>query len=175
MYFLFPFCWRKARTVDELVKKCKGSPWRLSIYLWQRIWYEKEEAGNDKWQTPEETLDLHKGDCDDFSILAKAVLEKMGFNPFLFGVYEWEGHKRWEKKGHLVVVFYQKGRYWHISNWGLKESIETSAEVKMTEKVYEEIAGTVYKDAKIWRVFNENKNVLERGDRVATTGYLPYE
>ena len=32
----------------------------------------------DKWQTPEETVQLKTGDCEDFAILASAILTRLG-------------------------------------------------------------------------------------------------
>jgi hypothetical protein len=31
--------------------------------------YQHEELGKDEWQTPEQTLDMRKGDCEDYCIL----------------------------------------------------------------------------------------------------------
>lgn len=171
MFFLF----KNPKTPEELAKICKN-PKRLASWLRRRVWYVSDDKkhGYDKWQTPKLTLKDRSGDCDDFSILAKATLEYMGFKPFLLAVYTWDSYKSWLGKGHLVTVFYWKNRYWHISNWGLKKSIESSSEVKMTNKVYDEIAATVYKNFKKWSLYNENKSLVEKDGRVVTSGYEPF-
>ena len=172
MFYLF----QNPKTPKELARICKN-PKRLARWFHYRLWYVSDDKkhGFDKWQTPKKTLEDRTGDCDDYSILAKATLEHMGFKPFLLGVYGWDGYKKWEVKAHLVAVFYWKKRYWHISNWGLKKSVQSSAKIDMTDKGYEEIAETVYRNAKRWKVFNENKIVLQKGVNIATTGYEPYD
>jgi transglutaminase-like putative cysteine protease len=42
------------------------------------IVYTPEPDGADVWQTPSQTLLLHRGDCEDFAILKYALLRKWG-------------------------------------------------------------------------------------------------
>lgn len=41
------------------------------------IAYKAEENGEDTWQTPQETLDLRTGDCEDYAILKYAGLSRV--------------------------------------------------------------------------------------------------
>jgi len=172
MFFIF----KTPKTPKDLAKICK-TPRRLAWWLFYRISYRSDakKHGYDKWQSPEETLHDRTGDCDDFSILAKSVLEYLGFKVFLLAVYRWKGSDRYDMKGHLVAVFYWRDSYWHISNWGLKQSVKTSEYLEMSEEIYSDIAETVYKDAKIWRLVNENKTELKKGIHTNSSGWMPYD
>jgi len=172
MFYLF----KNPKTPEELAGICKN-PKRLASWLWHRIKYVSDDKkhGYDKWQKPNETLRDRTGDCDDFSLLAKAALECLGFKPFLLTVYKWKGYDRYDMKGHMVAVFYWKDRYWHISNWGLKTAVKTSEYLEMSEDIYSKIAESVYKDAKIWRVVNENKTELKKGIHTNSSGWMPYD
>jgi hypothetical protein len=170
MFYLF----KNPKTPEELARICKN-PKRLASWLVHRIRYVSDEKkhGYDKWQTPLKTLWDRTGDCDDVSLLAKAALECLGFKSFLLGVFAWKGTDRYDMVGHLVCVFYWRGRYWHVSNWGLKPSVKTTEEDAITEKIYNKIATTVHKDAKIWRLFNENKTELKKGVHTVSDGWVP--
>lgn len=52
------------------------TPEALAGWLSSDFLYELALA--DGWRPPEETIKLKKGDCDDFAILARAVLEELG-------------------------------------------------------------------------------------------------
>jgi len=73
----------------------------------------------DYWQTPEETLNRGKGDCEDYSILAQDILVRMNIEA-MFIIYT--GFNRNNKKGcHAVCVFPYNGKYAMFSNNHLTE------------------------------------------------------
>ncbi|MCU0651413.1 MAG: hypothetical protein MUC39_00505 [Candidatus Omnitrophica bacterium] len=63
-----------ARQVED-VASFIHSPEELSEWLPQNVQYELEMP--DYWQSAEETLKRHKGDCDDFAILSSAILSEL--------------------------------------------------------------------------------------------------
>lgn len=52
------------------------TPEALACWLSNNFRYELKLT--DAWQTPEETMKLKKGDCDDFALLAQAALKGLG-------------------------------------------------------------------------------------------------
>ena len=89
----------------------------LDYYL-DRIVYTSEKA--DIWQTPEETLNRGKGDCDDFARLALDILvrvQKRKDVRFVIhtGYYEEDGKDKYG--GHAVCVFPYNGKYSLFSNY----------------------------------------------------------
>ena len=52
------------------------TPEALAGWLSSNVCY--EFAMGDGWQAPEEIVKLKKGDCDDFAVLAKAILKELG-------------------------------------------------------------------------------------------------
>jgi hypothetical protein len=63
-----------AVTLDDLLNDPKMSPKRFADYF-EDFAYEYDEAV----RTPEEFLAAHRGDCDDYAILADYVLKRKGF------------------------------------------------------------------------------------------------
>jgi hypothetical protein len=61
---------------DLRVPAAVNSPRALSAWLAGNFRYELKLT--DAWQTPQETIALRKGDCDDFALLAQAVLKRAG-------------------------------------------------------------------------------------------------
>ena len=52
-------------------------------YVHANIEYEAELDEEDYWQSPQETLELGTGDCEDFCILMMAILKKSGIDSIL--------------------------------------------------------------------------------------------
>lgn len=149
MFYLF----KRPATPRKLASICK-TPRRLARWLRWNIKYvtDKKKHGRDHWQKPTRTLRDRTGDCDDTSLLANAVLKMWGFKPMLIGAWKWPGYHRNKMVGHLVAAFRYKNRYYHISNWGMKKA----------GKSIQDIPVSIYKKTKIWRVLNEDKDVLEQ-------------
>ena len=62
-------------SIAEVASSIK-TPEALAGWLSSNLRY--EFAMGDDWQTPEEIVKLKKGDCDDFAVLAKAILKELG-------------------------------------------------------------------------------------------------
>ena len=58
------------------ISACVKTPEALEGWLAKNFRYELKMT--DDWQTPQETVRLGKGDCDDFALLAQAVLGDLG-------------------------------------------------------------------------------------------------
>lgn len=60
----------------------------------------------DHWQSPDEFLAQQAGDCEDYALLAQALLRRHGFEALIFSVFGEDGY------AHTVAVFVdQDGRY----------------------------------------------------------------
>ena len=115
---------RRVKTVEDLARITK-TPDVLAFWLWNNIQYvgdQQKWGKSEYWQTPEETLSkknklgVRSGDCEDFAILAQAVLTLCGFEDAkLLCVFGPRG-------GHCVCCFIWKDEYYHLSNWGLKKT-----------------------------------------------------
>jgi hypothetical protein len=144
MFFLF----KKPDNVSDLAKMC-NRPWKLGLWLWNRIWYKKDinlYNKNDYWATPEETLKNMSGDCDDFAKLARRVLQILGYNAFMMCLFN-------KKEGHATCVYYDvhKNRYNTICNWGhRKGSVD-----------YHLIPGRFYKDWDHAYIVDDNDDMAE--------------
>ena len=45
------------------------------------MFYAGESAGKDEWQTPKETIDRGRGDCEDWAILVRSLLINGNYDP----------------------------------------------------------------------------------------------
>lgn len=66
----------------EIVHRCQGlfQPRAIAaVWHWLPVRYVQDRDG-DHWQPVEETLRLHSGDCEDWSILLAAVLKRLGID-----------------------------------------------------------------------------------------------
>jgi len=148
--------WRvknKGITVGELAELC-DTPEKLSAWLRRNIRYvtDKEKHGvKDHWQTAGETLRDRTGDCDDFAILARAVLRLQGYNAKLLSVTQWVGYRRDLKKSHMVCAVEIEGVYWHIGNW----------KMEACGILLSDVADKVYPDAKIWMEYESDKTISQ--------------
>lgn len=147
MFFLF----RSPKTVAQLAHCC-NKPWKLGMWLWHRVWYKSDLEVHGKreyWQDPEETLKRRTGDCEDFAILAKAALTKLGYRPFLLGVFPERG------VGHVVCCYLEPKRllYYTIDN--------KKGNKKRAHHMWD-VPGKVMKNWKVWRIYgNTKKDVIE--------------
>jgi hypothetical protein len=59
----------------------------------------------DYWQSPEEFLKRGKGDCEDYALFAKSILEHMGIEAYVVSFYGKNGY------AHTIVIYKQGGLY----------------------------------------------------------------
>lgn len=94
-------------TLEELAR-AYPTPRQLAGFLRRTIAFKRDPelfSRADYWQTPEELLARRAGDCEDYALLAKAVLDRQGKEAFLLSLYGSEGY------AHTVCVFVEQGRY----------------------------------------------------------------
>ena len=79
-------------------------------FIFQR---DEDQFGEiDRWQSPEEFLQRRVGDCEDYALLAQALLRRNGIEAYVFSVFGKEGY------AHTVSVFVdEQGRY-NVINQG---------------------------------------------------------
>jgi len=66
MVFSVGYCSNKIMTVDDLISKYPSIQ-QVSIWIYINIVYQADKK--EYWQSPNETLELRTGDCEDFAIL----------------------------------------------------------------------------------------------------------
>jgi len=152
MWIFFPWLWycgRRAKTVKDLIKITNNNPSRLAMWMYHNIWYEKDKTQyglKEYWARPEETLENKKGDCDDFAILAHAVLSKIGYDPKIVGAFN-------DNDGHAECVFFDDryNRWGSIANKGFKKHGDT----------FNGVGPRLIKNANLWRKYDIYGRELE--------------
>ena len=93
--------------LETLSRTCP-TPESLARFFQEQITFQEDIrlfGEVDYWQAPEEFLSRRAGDCEDYALLAQAVLRRLGFEAFVFSLYGENGY------AHTVCVFTQDGRY----------------------------------------------------------------
>lgn len=98
---------RAENPLDMLMRLCR-TPDQLAQYLRRNVVFQDDALQFglvDYWQDPEELLERRQGDCEDYALLAQAVLARLGREAFVFSLYGRAGY------AHTVCVFVEDGRY----------------------------------------------------------------
>ena len=103
------------------------TPHELGVWLASEFRYQGEIP--DYWQSAEETLNLKTGDCEDFAILAQAVLKNLGTDSDIM-VIKFRGLKQ----THAICMFKINGFYSFISNRKLIATKQTLIREAVQEK-----------------------------------------
>jgi len=100
------------------------------LVRWYANEFEYRMEMMDDWQSPAETVDARKGDCEDFAYLSHAALKDLGLESNVY-LLNFKGIKT----KHAVCIFKEKdGTYSIISN---KEMYETGeSDVQQAVKRY---------------------------------------
>lgn len=96
--------------VPAVARLCP-TPEALAAFMRREMAFREDReifGRSDYWQPPEEFLRRRQGDCEDYALLAQAVLERQGREAFVFSLYA-PGY------AHTVCVFREGDRY-HIFN-----------------------------------------------------------
>ena len=90
-------------------------------FIFQR---DEEQFGEiDHWQSPEEFLQRRVGDCEDYALLAQALLRRNGIEAYVFSLFGAQGY------AHTVSVFVdEQGRYNVINQGKLQRTRAVSLE-----------------------------------------------
>ncbi len=84
---------------------------------------------DDYWQSPSETLRMGKGDCEDYALLAEALLRRQKIPAWVFSVYGPGGY------AHTVCAFKENGRY---------NAINIDQLISYQAESLEELAGKIH-------------------------------
>ncbi len=98
----------RAENPVEALARLVRTPEQLSRFLRENILFRddlRQFGLVDYWQDPEELLARRQGDCEDYALLAQAVLNRLGVNAFVLSLYGQAGY------AHSVCVFMEEGRY----------------------------------------------------------------
>ncbi len=87
-------------------------------WLKQNIHYTTDET-QDHWATPEETLNIKKGDCEDYTFLNAEVLQVLGYQPRFLAV-------RKNHRAHAICAFQADGYYFWFDNAELRKTHTTT-------------------------------------------------
>ena len=100
--------------IDQLASTY-STPKAIAAFLKNEFTFARDEklfGEVDHWQTPEEFLARKAGDCEDYALLAKALLRRNGIEAYVFSLFGEEGY------AHTVSVFVdEQGRY-NVINQG---------------------------------------------------------
>ncbi len=118
-------------SLEALSRTCP-TPESLVRFLQQQMTFEEDLrlfGEMDYWQTPEEFLGRRSGDCEDYALLAQAVLQRSGVEAFVFSLYGEDNY------AHAVCVFTEKGRY-HVINQDRLLRLEAGSLKEVAARLY---------------------------------------
>jgi transglutaminase-like putative cysteine protease len=99
--------------------------------------FDRDEYGvSEYFPTAEEFWARKRGDCEDYAILAKALLDRNGYTTVLLSAWR-QDRDAGGNDGHTVVAFLERGRWNHISNLGY---------VRADAVTHEELAASIFPD-----------------------------
>lgn len=103
------------------------------VALWiRRFSYQSEEGNNDYWKTPEETVKDKGGDCEDFALLTKEVLQNLKYKAYFIAVTQ---KKRGKLTRHAITIlkheegglsFFSNNRYYRTKHYTLRKLLNTN-------------------------------------------------
>ena len=100
------------------------TPNAVAAFLHKAFTFQGDEAlfgEADRWQSPEEFMARKAGDCEDYALLARALLRRNGIEAYVFSVFGKEAY------AHTVCVFVDdRGRYHVIDGDKLRDLHVTS-------------------------------------------------
>ena len=105
------------KTVAKLKKKIR-TPWAMQAYLYNVIKYKSDKEPEDHWQEPQRTINRRAGDCEDWALLANAVLASRYKCVFLCMYTNSKGHATYlVKEGPLALTSIGTfGIMWHTTD-----------------------------------------------------------
>ena len=114
------------------------TPKQLEVFYRDFI-YVSDELPEDEFRSPAETYRLGYGDCEDFAMLSKYILDRAGYDTFILCVFR-------DGEGHAVLVYNDEG---YMNNQYNVRTDTTDLEV---------VSKGIYKDYKfytVWRYKSE--------------------
>ena len=104
------------------------NPRNISNWIIKNIKYVSDSETWNKseyWQTPMETISIGTGDCEDFAFLAQELLNQIGIESSVIGMYYY-----FTPGGHAVCVFKWEGRYFILDNGILIKGTDTNVNIR---------------------------------------------
>ena len=86
----------------------------VDLYVNHNITYQSEPQGVDNWQTPEETLTLKTGDCEDYALLKMWILQQLGVNER--DMYIEQGINETTSEFHAVLEIIDGSHVYYLDN-----------------------------------------------------------
>lgn len=158
LFILCSYSLASAATVNQLRAQYRNDPHGLS--QWMRCNLRYSSVNGKAHQRPEVTLRRGKSDCEDFAILAQAVLGK--------GRLVHEEHKG---TGHVVLIFWRGGTKYVFSNQNLHLAVNYKFGKKKA-KFVPKLSGKSNKQIADTAEIRELKRELKRlTDDVFNAGY----
>lgn len=112
-----------------------NTPKEYARWLWNNIFYRSDKkiyGINDYWQTPEETLKLGTGDCEDYAILSQFILKKLGYKEVYIIVIA----EKKKKSTHAVCVFKEHDKTYSVFDNNSYERIRQPSVKKAITYLY---------------------------------------
>lgn len=128
-----------AQSLEEVLLSIH-TPQQLSNWLLNEFEYVGEIP--DYWQKPKETLNLKKGDCEDFAILSQKILAHLGMESEIL-IIKFKNLRG----GHAICIYKDKGFYSFISNQKLIKTKASSIK-EAIEKVYPDWERIIFTNSK---------------------------
>ena len=100
-----------ATTIDvlDVLAHRYATPQQVGAFLHQKFTFQRDQelfGVIEHWQTPAEFLANRKGDCEDYALLARALLLRNDIEAYIFSLFGDGGY------AHTVCVFVDaQGRY----------------------------------------------------------------
>lgn len=91
------------------------TPGAIATFLREAFRFQRDEdlfGEVDRWQSPEEFLQRKTGDCEDYALLAQALLQRNGIESYVFSLFGAEGY------AHTVSVFVDEDGRYNVLNEG---------------------------------------------------------
>jgi len=95
----------RTSSLDEVARELK-TPKALEKFMRNNFTYVEDRFlldVDEYWQGAQEMLVRRQGDCEDYAVFTKAILERMGYRVFLLSLYS-------GADAHTVTVFEKNGR-----------------------------------------------------------------
>lgn len=117
------------------------------------------------WQSPEEFAERRRGDCEDFAIYAKSILDKQGYQSLVFSVFV-------PNNSHTVLVF-KEGKYLYFLDY---DRVRPSCARNFSELASEinkewEYAGIMRREGNVG-IISRRFNNKEQGSQVSIKSIL---
>ena len=96
--------------LDQLARTYT-TPKAIAAFLHHGFTFQRDEelfGEADRWQAPEEFVARTAGDCEDYALLARALLRRNGIEAYVFSVFGKEGY------AHTVCVFMDAWGQYHV-------------------------------------------------------------